>query len=383
MAKLKILMINYEYPPLGGGAGIANRNLLNQYANTPDLSVDLLTSFAGKGMKVETIGQGVRIFKVGIDKQHLHKWKKSEVIAWLFKASKVHRKLLNDNSYDLTHCFFAFPSGLPAWFMRGKCPYIVSLRGSDVPGYNDKLGLDYFLLSGLFKSIWTHSKRVVANSEGLKELASNFFDSAGISVIPNGVVRDQFKFIDRSLTCCKVRLLMVVRFVYRKRVDIAIKTIVRLGEMGIDAELNLVGSGELENTLKRLAAESKVHNKVHFKGSLGHEQLPEVYAENDIYLMCSENEGMSNSMLEAISTGMPVVTSNCEGAKELVCDNGIRVHSQNPDIYADCISKIITEPRLYEQMSKQSDLIAEQFSIDSSANSYLKLYRDVINEMGM
>ena len=63
-------------------------------------------------------------------------------------------------------------------------PYILSLRGSDVPGYNQRLSFDYRLLSGLFRRIWTQASMVVANSRGLKKLANIFMPDLDIKVIP-------------------------------------------------------------------------------------------------------------------------------------------------------------------------------------------------------
>lgn len=370
-------MINYEYPPLGGGAGIACRNLLRALAGRADITVDLLTSSSSRGVSVEEFAPNIKIHRIGIRKQDLHRWRKSEVIEWLFKAGAYHKRLLKVNSYDLTHCFFAFPSGFPAWLTRSKQPYIVSLRGSDVPGYNDKLGLDYMLLSPLFRSIWNSAAAVVANSSGLRELAGSFFDMSRIAVIPNGVDRAAFPLEQRHFTGGKLDILMVVRFVYRKRVDLAIEAIRVLREKGIKATLNLVGSGELEEQLKVLAGEKNACGYVNFLGALEHSALPDIYRANDIYLMCSESEGMSNSLLEAISTGMPVVSSACQGSGELVRANGIIVPRQDARMFADALERFVEEADLYERCSRAADELTQSFSTTANAKSYLELYREI------
>ena len=147
-------MVNFEFPPIGGGAPQAHRQLLNQYAHIPDLHVDVLTSGLGRVLQCEPFAERITLHRVPLRKANLHYWRKTEVIAWLFKARRQYRHLLRQSDYDLVHSFFAFPSGYLPYRFAARLPYILSLRGSDVPGYNVRLGLDYFLLAGLFRRIW-------------------------------------------------------------------------------------------------------------------------------------------------------------------------------------------------------------------------------------
>jgi hypothetical protein len=86
--KIKILMLNYEFPPIGGGAGKANLCLLKEYTNNSQLSIDVLTSAPKPGSTQEQLGENINIYKAGVHKKNLHYWRKSEVIEWLLKASK-------------------------------------------------------------------------------------------------------------------------------------------------------------------------------------------------------------------------------------------------------------------------------------------------------
>ena len=98
---MKILLLNYEFPPIGGGAAKATQCLLKEYSKRKSIEVDVLTSTPGKGLKHEVFADNINIYKVGIRKKNLHYWKKSEVIAWLFKAAKHYRRLIKENDYDV------------------------------------------------------------------------------------------------------------------------------------------------------------------------------------------------------------------------------------------------------------------------------------------
>jgi len=184
---MKILMLNYEFPPIGGGAANAHRYLLQQYAGSSDLKVDVLTSAPKPGFFKETFADNITIYKVGLHKKELHFWRKTEVIEWLFKARFHYRKLLRENDYDLAHAFFGFPTGWLCYRSATKLPYIISLRGSDVPGKHARLKLDYTILAPVFRRIWKNAAALVACSQGLKDRALDFLPCASIDVIPNGV----------------------------------------------------------------------------------------------------------------------------------------------------------------------------------------------------
>jgi len=72
------------------------------------------------------------------------------------------RKLLREESFDRCHAVMTVPAGVNAWLVRKRIPYHVSLQGSDVPGYNKRLGIDYKLAAGLFRRIWTAASAVPA-----------------------------------------------------------------------------------------------------------------------------------------------------------------------------------------------------------------------------
>ena len=189
---MRILMLNYEFPPIGGGAGKAHLCLLKEFAGNSELSIGVLTSAPKAGYSVEKFAENITIYKVWIHKKNLHFWRKIEVAQWLFKAWFHYRRLLREKSYDVAHAFFGFPTG---WLCLGgaaKLPYIISLRGSDVPGYNVRLGMDYKLLSPVFRRIWKNASVLVANSMGLRKLAAEFMPDLDIGVICNGVYTDRF-----------------------------------------------------------------------------------------------------------------------------------------------------------------------------------------------
>ncbi|MFH1882630.1 MAG: glycosyltransferase family 4 protein [Planctomycetota bacterium] len=388
-------MLNYEFPPIGGGAANAHRCLLQQYAGSSDLKVDVLTSAPKPGFLKESFADNINIYKVGLHKKELHFWRKIEVIEWLIKAKSHYRKLLRENDYDLVHAFFGFPTGWLCYRTADKLPYIISLRGSDVPGEHARLKLDYKILGPVFGAIWKKAAALVAPSEGLKDRALKFLPSVAIDVIPNGVELDRFG----PATCfgfpqggvprrCKLvpaeagtaqktqilRLLTVGRLSVTKRVEILIDAIEIMHREGCEVRFTIVGGGQMQQNLKQIALNKNLANIIEFTGRIDAEDMPQVYRQNDIFISASMQEGMSNAMLEAMASGLPIITTRCEGVDELIADNGLVVENANAEEIAKAVKKIADDRQLYKQMSIAARRQAEKFTWGRVAGKYLALY---------
>lgn len=376
---LRLLMLNYEFPPIGGGAGKAHLCILKEFATNPDLTVDVLTSAPKPGFSTEKFSENISIYKIGLHKKNLHYWRKCEVIEWLIKSCSHYRRLLRENRYDLVHAFFAFPSGWLCYKTADKLPYIISLRGSDVPGYNIRLGLDYKLLAGLFRKIWSRASAVVANSEGLKSLASQFMPELDIQVIPNGIDTEKFHPAENQKLTKPLKALTVCRLISRKRIDLLIKAVAAAKDLGLDIQLNIAGEGNLAEQLQKLSADIGVTDRVSFLGRITAEEMPDLYRGNHIFVMSSAHEGMSNAILEAMASGLPIITTRCEGVEELISDNGIVVDQADPKLIAEAIKALTDDENSYHTMAAAGKH-AQKFTWKSVAEQYLSCYQQILNK---
>ena len=372
--RMKILMLNYEFPPIGGGAAKAHLCLLRQYARKDDLQVHVLTSAPKPGAVTETFSRNITIYKVGIHKKDLHYWRRAEVIEWLVKAGFHYRRLLRQNDYDLVHAFFGFPTGWLCYRSAGKMPYIISLRGSDVPGRHARLQLDYKILGPVFRAIWKKAAALVACSEGLKERALRFLPSVAIDVIPNGVESDRFYPAEAEQKPDVLRLLTVGRLSVVKRVEMLIDAVEIVHKEGYRFRFTIVGGGALEPQLREIVRRKNLGDVIEITGRTEVEDMPQVYRRSDVFISASMQEGMSNAMLEAMASGLPIVTTRCEGLDELIADNGLIVEQAEAETIARAIKKLADDRQLCRQMALAARKRAEQFSWSRAAESYLALY---------
>jgi glycosyltransferase involved in cell wall biosynthesis len=282
--------------------------------------------------------------------------------------------LLHQSEYDLVHAFFGFPTGWLCYRSAGRLPYVISLRGSDVPGQHARFQLEYKILGPVFRAIWKKATALVACSEGLKARALRFLPSVSIEVIPNGVELNRFSPAEGGQQSEVLRLLTVGRLSVTKRVEMLIDAVEILHKQGCKLHLTVVGSGPLEPLLRVSILQKNLGGLVEMTGRIDSEDMPQLYRRNDIFISASMQEGMSNAMLEAMASGLPIVTTRCEGLDELITDNGSIVEQASADAIAEAIRKFADDCSLCRQMSLAARKQAERFGWSRSAEQYLALY---------
>ena len=249
--RMKILMLNYEYPPLGGGAANATYYLLREFGKRDDLSVDLVTSSADDSFSEESPTQNIRIYRLPVGKKRLHYWTLAEILSYSFQARSLVKKL-DPKRYDLIHAFFGIPCGALAYNFRKQVPYIVSLRGSDVPGFNDRFSTQYLFLSPIINRVWRSAAAVIANSNGLRDLAHRTDPSIPIGIIYNGIDTREFTVRD-TRSDGRIIVLTVARLIRRKGIEDLILAIPEVLKKCPDLTIRIVGLGNLESELHQLA----------------------------------------------------------------------------------------------------------------------------------
>jgi glycosyltransferase involved in cell wall biosynthesis len=375
MTRMRILMLNYEYPPLGGGGSNACKYILNEFAKN-DIEVDLVTSSPSNVFETENIGNTINIYKLPVNKKDIHYWTQREIISYSWKAKKFIDKLMKEKEYNVCHAFFGIPCGAIVYFFRRKFPYVVSLRGSDVPGFNKRFGLQYVFLTPIIKQVWKQAGAVVANSEGLKELALKSSPDQEISVIYNGIDISEFRpDFNKANSNGEMRVVCVSRLIERKGIRFLIEAIEKLKDRKV--KLILVGEGNQEDELKKLVVDSRVSDRVEFKGYMDHDSIANLYRTSDVFVLPSLNEGMSNALLEAMASGLPVIVTDTGGTSELIDGNGVVVPMCDSDAIAEAIREFMDNPDTHK-MGMRSREIAQQMGWGAIGDAYLKVYGELV-----
>jgi len=380
---MKILFFNYEYPPLGGGAANATKNIMSKMGHIEDVHVDVVTSSIDSQYHEEKIGQGVTLHRlpIGKNENNLNYQTKKELITYLIKAYFFARRLHKKNHYDLSHSFFTVPCGFISLllYFEFKLPYIISLRGSDVPGFSHRFKMLYVFIRGVVVYIWKKSAAVIACSGGLKALALQSNAKQKVDIIYNGIDIDIFKPGEKK-NLETFEIICASRLSRRKGFNYVIDAVHLLREKYPNIHVTIAGGeGDAGVELKKQVEDLKLGDVITFTGHYNFEEIAPRYQQADIFVFPSLNEGMSNNMLEAMASGLPIVMTPTGGAEELVEDgtNGFLVKFKNADDIADKIEKLITDPAMVERMGKRSREIAETMSWGNVAKQYFELYKTI------
>lgn len=382
---MRILFFNYEYPPLGGGAANATFYLMRELSQMEDVFVDVVTSSIDNNYHLENLGTNVTIHRLPIGKNpaNIHYQSKKELIAYTWKAYWFARKLVKANQYDLTHSFFSVPCGFLSLLLKfeHRLPYIVSLRGSDVPYYSERFTLLYKFITPLIRFIWNQAHFVIANSMGLKELANRSRPKREIGVIYNGIDIDEFYPRPDLQAEHEVRMICGTRVTPRKGIRFLIQAVDMLIKKYPNVRLSIVGEGDEKQSLMDLARGLGLGNAVTFLGYVPRERAAQVYAQAHVYVSPSFNEGMANFMLECMALGMPIVATDVGGTRELLEENknGLIIKVGDAQDIFEKIESLLQDPQLLKSMSKESRAKAEQMSWQNVARQYRELYVETKN----
>ena len=373
----KILILNSEYPPIGGGAGTATANLAH-YMATQGMEVKVITARFGNLPALDQ-SSGFDLIRIPAGRKKADRTNPGEQILFIFTSFWNSLSLFHQWKPDVIWTFFGFPGGVTALMLKVLfgIPYIVSLRGGDVPGFRPYDFKVFHRIGGpIIKIVWKHAKMVVANSRGLLQLAQNFYNRVPIRVIPNGVDLNYFKPAHRDGKT--TQLLFVGRVVYQKGLDLLVQA---LGELpDSDWMLSIVGDGSYKDPLHELIKEKGLTQRIEFHGWCNKEELLPHLAKAHVFVNPSRHEGMPNAVLEAMACGLPIIATRIAGNEDLVRGgkNGFLVEAEGVKGLQKALRTLINDRELCHKMGSASrKLVEEQFSWVNSGEQYLQVLMDV------
>jgi len=212
------------------------------------------------------------------------------------------------------------PCGLlgPTLKNRYGVPYIIALRGGDVPGMEPGMDRVHALLTPVRRRILRQAHAIVANSKGLAE-ASQKADPFPVQVIPNGV-DTTFFHPPSTRPAGRFTFLFVGRFQQQKNLAVVIDAFAD-AFAGTDVRIRLVGDGPLKEDLIKQVQERGITAQVDFLPWQDKEGLRTQYQTAHCLINYSLYEGMPNVVLEAMACGLPTILSDIMGHQDLGGEN--------------------------------------------------------------
>lgn len=318
---MRIVLVNHEYPPLGGGAATATYQLAKALVDEGN-DVLVVTS-SGPGCPAEEVDGRLRVVRLSSLRRSRFAPRPAELLSFCLTAAGQLTEQIRNFRADGVIAFFAVPAGFFAVRSARELglPVIVSLRGSDVPGFSrERLGGLYRCLAEpLIRYTLSRADYIAPNNQHLADLALRWKPSLAdkIRLLPNAVTQEQIAGRPARSADNTLRLITVGQLVRRKRIDWLLATLVDLTRQNVDARLTIVGEGPQTARLRALADTGELAGKVQFTGYLERAEITQLLQRHDVYVTPSRAEGMSHAVLEAMAAGLPIVT-NANGCHDVV-----------------------------------------------------------------
>jgi colanic acid/amylovoran biosynthesis glycosyltransferase len=277
-------------------------------------------------------------------------------------------KLLERRGADLMHIYFGHTAvHLLPFIERWQKPCVVSFHGADVAEKKDIR--DY---GPKLKSLFDAVPLVLARSKSLAErLLTLGCPPEKLRINRTGVPLHEFPFIRRDApTDGRWRFMQACRLIPKKGVATSLCAFAIFQKEFPDAELVIAGKGPLQPHLEELAEELGIVQKVHFRGFLCQPELLELYTTSHFFLHPSETppdqnqEGIPNSILEAMSTGLAVLATRHGGIPEAVEDgrSGLLVEERDFEALATAMKNLVRSPFAFREMGAlASESVAANF----------------------
>jgi len=370
---MKILFLNYEFPPLGGGASPISFEIAERYVQLGHQVAVVTMGF--KGLPSEEMVSGIQVYRVPCVRAKKEICQPHEMLTFVRNGIKFLKKHLKKHTYDVCHNHFAIPTGLLArWVQKNHgIPFINTSHGSDIPGYNnDRFIFLHNFTKPILKNVLGKSSGNFSGSQYLANLGNKNIAPP----VPYKVIREGFHSDMYEPKAKQKIILSTGRLLRRKGFQYLIQAV---SGKDIGYEVHICGDGPMMEELKGLAEQSKT--KIVFHGWINNqsETYKNLLETASIYSLVSAKENASKSLLEALSAGCAVITSNVAGCPESVGDAGITIPPEDMEALRTVIYDLTeNEDKIAEFGKKGRQRILNVYDWNKLIKQYEKVLSDLV-----
>lgn len=358
------------------------------------LDITVLAPHAKDAKKFEVI-DGVKVYRYqylpfGLEglsyeggilaKLRKNKWNAWQVPFFLLAQLCSLREIVRKEKINVIHAHWVIPQGLVAvfykkFFNRG-IKVVCTSHGSDM------LALKGFGFGWIKKFVIRQADKLTAVSNALKREVEQLDAHVLVEVLPMGVDLTLFAperysgEVKRKYAIDGPFLLFVGRLSEEKGVEYLLSAMPEILKSVPSAKLVIVGSGVLEEYLRKMCVDLNIQERVVFVGAMAHEALPPYYATADILVGPSVREGFGLVFAEAMACGCAVVASDLPGIADIIVDGktGFCVRPRDSQAIAGKTIEVLQDRFLREQVKSQARAyVAARFNAQRATARYREI----------
>lgn len=305
------------------------------------------------------------------------------------KAYKKLRNVINNGDYDVVHCNTPVGGILTRMAAnpkrkKGELKVIYEAHGFHFfKGGSKKNWILWYPIEKWFSKF---TDTLVTINKMDYALARERFNAKNVEYIPGvGLNLDQFQRAEMvdlrtefDLPPESKIVMSVGELNYNKNHRVIIEALAHLNDS--DVHYFLAGNGELKDELISYAEKLGIAENVHFLGY--RRDVPSLLKCADVFAFPSLREGLGMASIEAMSSGLPIVTSDRHGINDY-SENGKTGFKYDPHDYkgfAEGIKTIVYNPELKQRMGQYNVGVSEQFTIEASMSRLCEIYREILDD---
>lgn len=381
---MRILIINYEFPPLGGGGGVASYEIAKGLVARQH-EVDVLTT-GRRGLPGSEVVDGTGVYRVPVvGRADIATATLASMLSFFPSGVLKGCQILRKKRYDILNTHFAIPSGPTGVVLSRifRTPQVLTIIGGDIYDPTKRLSpSSNVLLHSVVRCVLNASSRVIAISDDIQRRTREQYHYEGnIQVVHYGLTPPSFTKKSRAqlgIPEDEFVLISIGRLIKRKALDSLLRAMTKLPDDKF--RLLIIGEGPEEAALRELANRLDLASQIDFLGAIWGERKFQYLAASDIFVLPSVHEGFGLVFLEAMYCGLPVIASATGGQTDFLKDGktGFLVPVRDEDILADRILQLAADESARGEMSEFNRKYVKGFHIDGVARQYEAIFSSVL-----
>jgi glycosyltransferase involved in cell wall biosynthesis len=376
---MRILVLNHEYPPIGGGGGRVSQDL-NYGFSKHGHEVKLITPYL-KGLPKNEIFSHYEVIRVPSLRKYAYRATLMDMGAFIISSYVAGSRLINTWCPDIIHGHFAVPAGSAARMLSKEfnIPYFLTAHLGDIPGGVPEKTERWFRFFYPFtKRIWHDSGSIITVSSYTRDLAKKSYPEIDPELIFNGVDTEEIKPTNLGVHS-PVQIIFAGRFMEQKNPLLIIEVLNKLKDLPWHCVM--MGDGPLKPAVEQKIKKFGLHDRFSLTGWINPEQVLSIYQGSDILFMPSRSEGLPVAGVQAIAMGLTPVLSDVGGCSDLLVqgESGYLLKSGDSEGFTEALQSLLNDREKLFRFKQKSREQAMNFDLNYIVGKYEKIMNSVID----